>query len=300
MLFGVLLGWILGSQQAGPPAPTAAPASALVRIAGQRPRHRRAGARRAARVGARAQANAQPSNAAVRVELGNVYFDAERFDLAMPWYEAALKLDPKNVDVSTDLASATTTRIRSIEALAQIDHSLALDPKHLKTLLNQGIVRAFGKQDLAGAVESWEKVVAIAPDERRGAAAPSRASTASESRAPGSRQPERHGAAALLGVVVRCCVWFIRVADHPARAADLSAAAVRSAAGRRPARPRPAPCGRAERAGGTLVRDPQCGTYIPEDARAQRRHRATDVQYFCSDDVPRRVCWRRIRAAHAA
>jgi hypothetical protein len=29
-------------------------------------------------------------------------------------------------------------------------------------------VRAFGKQDLAGAAESWEKVVAIAPDSVEG------------------------------------------------------------------------------------------------------------------------------------
>jgi hypothetical protein len=35
--------------------------------------------------------------------------------------------------------------------LKQFDHSLSIDPKHVKTLLNVGIVRAFGKQDLAGA-----------------------------------------------------------------------------------------------------------------------------------------------------
>ena len=48
-------------------------------------------------------------------------------------------------------------------ALAQIDKSLAVDPRHVKSLLNQGIIR-FGKEDRRGAAESWEKVVAIAPD----------------------------------------------------------------------------------------------------------------------------------------
>jgi hypothetical protein len=33
----------------------------------------------------------------------------------------------------------------------------------VKTLLNQGIVKAFGKQDLQGAVAAWEKVIQIAP-----------------------------------------------------------------------------------------------------------------------------------------
>ena len=37
------------------------------------------------------------ANAAIRVDLGNLYFDAERFDMAISWYEAALKIDPKNV-----------------------------------------------------------------------------------------------------------------------------------------------------------------------------------------------------------
>jgi hypothetical protein len=49
-------------------------------------------------------------------------------------------------------------------ALAQIDRGLSIDPQHPKALLNQGVNRAFGKQDLVGAAESWEKVVAAAPD----------------------------------------------------------------------------------------------------------------------------------------
>ena len=39
--------------------------------------------------------------------------------------------------------------------------------------------------------------------------------------------------------------------------------------------------GKLERAGGELVRDPQCGTYVPK-ARAIVLGTGTDVQYFCS------------------
>jgi TolA-binding protein len=46
-----------------------------------------------------------------------------------------------------------------------------IDPKHVKTLLNMGIVRAFGKQDLEGAAKAWEEVVAIAPNSQEGQAA---------------------------------------------------------------------------------------------------------------------------------
>jgi cytochrome c-type biogenesis protein CcmH/NrfG len=48
-------------------------------------------------------------------------------------------------------------------ALAQFDRSLAIDANHTKTLLNVGIVRAFGKQDLQGAATAWQKVIDVAP-----------------------------------------------------------------------------------------------------------------------------------------
>jgi uncharacterized protein len=38
-----------------------------------------------------------------------------------------------------------------------------------------------------------------------------------------------------------------------------------------------------ERSGGTLVRDPQCGTYIPE-SRAIRVGSGDRTRYFCSTD----------------
>jgi tetratricopeptide (TPR) repeat protein len=85
------------------------------------------------------------------------------FPQAIQWYEASLAIDPKNVDVSTDLAAAYYYMNDFDRALTQIDHSLAINRTHAKTLLNQGIILAFGKHDLAGAKASWEKVVATAP-----------------------------------------------------------------------------------------------------------------------------------------
>jgi cytochrome c-type biogenesis protein CcmH/NrfG len=69
----------------------------------RRPPRSRPGAERRAepppldteRARSRTQANDRPTDAAVRIDLANLYFDARRFDLAVPWYEAALKLEPK-------------------------------------------------------------------------------------------------------------------------------------------------------------------------------------------------------------
>jgi tetratricopeptide (TPR) repeat protein len=161
--FGLIVGWILGSQQATPrPAPAAARAEAPPPGQPQADAQPQFDETRARALEVRAQQ--APSDPTVRAELGNMYFDVERYDQAIRWYENSLKLDPRNVDVSTDLGVSYYYTNQPDRALAQFDRSLAINPKHTKTILNQGIVRAFGKQDLAGAAEAWQKVIAIAPD----------------------------------------------------------------------------------------------------------------------------------------
>ena len=163
-MFGLLMGWIIGSQQAiRVAAPATAPAAASA-AAPQTPQTAPTPVfdeRRAADL--EKTAAARPSDSAVRVELADLYYDARRFPQAIQWYEGALKIDPKNVNASTDLAAAYYYMNDFDRALAQIDHSLRIDARHSKTWLNQGIILAFGKHDLAGARASWEKVVQIAP-----------------------------------------------------------------------------------------------------------------------------------------
>src|SRR5215212_9129737 len=159
IFFGVLVGWIIGSQQpSGTPARAAAPAQSAAPAQAPAPFDES----RAAALKATAERNA--SDAATRVQLGDLYFDAERYDEAIRWYQEALKVDPKNVNASTDLGIAYYYSNQPDRALTQFDRSLALDPKHSKTLLNVGIVRAFGKQDLEGAEKAWQQVLDVAPD----------------------------------------------------------------------------------------------------------------------------------------
>jgi len=166
-MFGLLMGWIIGSQQ-GPRVPAPAPqaasnASAASAGSGapQAPPEPVFDERRAAEL--ERSAKEQPKDATVRARLADLYYDARRFPQAIQWYEASLAIDPKNVNVSTDLAAAFYYMNDFDRALKQIDFSLAIDRAHAKTLLNQGIILAFGKHDLAGAKASWEKVVATAP-----------------------------------------------------------------------------------------------------------------------------------------
>lgn len=168
VFFGFLVGWIMfGSQQSARVAP---PAAAPAQAASQAPPAPPAfDESRAAAL--KATVERSPSDAETRVLLGNLYFDAERYDEAVRWYDAALKVDPRNVNASTDLGIAYYYSNQPDRALAQFERSLAIDPKHSKTLLNIGIVRAFGKQDLAGAEQAWQRVLDLAPDSPEAAVA---------------------------------------------------------------------------------------------------------------------------------
>lgn len=164
VFLGLLGGWILGSQAVPGAGPAAAPAAA------QQPAQAQAGPpqpppppldeARAATLKDAAAKNAADSES--RVQLANMYFDSEQYAEAVRWYEAALEIDPKNVNASTDLGIAYYYSNQADRALAQFDRSLAVDPKHSKTLLNMGIVRAFAKEDVAGATAAWQRALDVA------------------------------------------------------------------------------------------------------------------------------------------
>lgn len=172
IVFGLIAGWIIGTQQAAlrpAAAPSAAAASAPAASAGAAPA---AAVLDESKVQAfRSVAERDPQNPTPRVELGNLYFDAERYDDAIKWYVEALKLAPNDVNVSTDLGVSYYYTNQPDKALDQFAHSLKIDPKHAKTILNIGIVKAFGKQDLEGAQQAWQQVIDLAPDSPEGQAA---------------------------------------------------------------------------------------------------------------------------------
>ena len=169
--FGTILGWVIGTQQV---RRAAAPAAETTVASNQQAGSttRQPPALDQARVqDLQKTISSDPNNVQAVIDLGNTYFDAERWDDAITWYRRAVELDPKNADASTDLGVSLYYSNRADEALAQFEHSLKISPQHTKTLLNKGIVLAFGKQDLRGAAAEWEKVVTLAPNSPEGQAA---------------------------------------------------------------------------------------------------------------------------------
>ena len=175
IFFGLISGWIIGSQQATmsvrsapSPAPVAqsAPQSAP---SGSVPGTPPPAILDESKVQAlRAVADKDATNAVARAQLGNLYYDAGRYTDAIKWYGDSLAINPKDVDVSTDLGVSYYYSNQPDLAIKQLEHSLQINPKHTKTLLNMGVVRAFGKQDLKGATDVWRRLVEIAPDSPEG------------------------------------------------------------------------------------------------------------------------------------
>ena len=163
ILFGLIAGWIIGTQQAKNDASAPAPAQQSSAATDAPPPLDEN------KVSAfTTMAERETSNPVPRVQLGNLYMDAERFDEASKWYSDALKLSPKDVNISTDLGVSFYYANQPDKALEQFKRSLDLNSKHVKTLLYVGIVKAWGKQDLQGAQVAWQQVLQLAPDSPEG------------------------------------------------------------------------------------------------------------------------------------
>jgi tetratricopeptide (TPR) repeat protein len=111
-----------------------------------------------------AKEKSDPKNAALENQIGLVYEKAHQFKEAAGYFEKSLQLDPKNVAVRADYASCLYYTGNVDGALAQLNQSLTYDPKHAGTLLNIGIIKWRGKNDVEGAVAAWEKVLQYHPD----------------------------------------------------------------------------------------------------------------------------------------
>ncbi len=190
--FGLIAGWIIGSQQASlssrAPVPAAQTAPESPAASAPVPGTPAPAILDETQVQAlRNVADRDPKNAVARAQLGNLYYDAGRYTDAIKWYGESVTINPNDVDVSTDLGVSYYYNSQPDLAIKQLEHSLTVDPKHAKTLLNLGVVRAFGKQDLKGATEVWRRLVEIAPDSPEGRQAKQALDSLSSAHGPGAQ-----------------------------------------------------------------------------------------------------------------
>ncbi|MCL4522790.1 MAG: tetratricopeptide repeat protein [Acidobacteria bacterium] len=102
---------------------------------------------------------ADPKNADVLVQLGNLYYDHRVYTEAIPYYKRALEVRPKDVNVRTDLGTAYWYSGDAKTAVAEYEKSLTVDPRHTATMMNMGIVKLNGLKDAKGAIAIWDKLL---------------------------------------------------------------------------------------------------------------------------------------------
>jgi cytochrome c-type biogenesis protein CcmH/NrfG len=95
---------------------------------------------------------------------------AGRYSEAMSAYQAVLKRDPKNVDALTHMGLIAAIAAQGehgpemvSRALDLFDQALTLDPNYPPALLYRGQVLYEVRKDVPGAIQAWEKFLAVTP-----------------------------------------------------------------------------------------------------------------------------------------
>ena len=105
----------------------------------------------------------EPNSADVLTSIGNIYYDAQQYPIAIDYYGRALKARPADAAVRTDMGTAYWFMGNADAAITEFNKALAYAPTNPNTLFNRGLVKWQGKKDTAGAVADWEKLLAANP-----------------------------------------------------------------------------------------------------------------------------------------
>ena len=109
------------------------------------------------------QLKADPANAALLSKIGNIYYDAKQYPVAIEYYERSLRSQPNDTSVRTDMGTAYWYNGDADTAIAEFQKVLSYEPTKANALFNLGVVKWKGKNDPAGAIAEWQKLLAANP-----------------------------------------------------------------------------------------------------------------------------------------
>ncbi|HTP52116.1 MAG TPA: tetratricopeptide repeat protein [Anaeromyxobacteraceae bacterium] len=113
----------------------------------------------------------EPKNAKLWVELGNDYFDTHQAQLSVDAYAKALEIQPNDPDVLTDQGVMYRELKNYDRAIANFEKAAKLNPRHLQSLYNAGVVYGFDLHNSAKAVDAFNRVIAADPSSPQAAQA---------------------------------------------------------------------------------------------------------------------------------
>lgn len=167
LVVGVAGGWFIHGPQAQATGAAKAPEASVAANGAGAPQ-----APSPARLKELADAQAAPlldklksdgANPDLLISVGNIYYDAQQYPVAIDYYGRALKARPSDAAVRTDMATAYWYMGNADTALAEFDKALTYAPTNPNTLFNRGLVRWKGKGDGVGASADWKKLLATNP-----------------------------------------------------------------------------------------------------------------------------------------
>ncbi len=171
LLAGLVLGYVLAEQQRVGPAQARPAAGGLPEghpaVAGGAPQQTGAPVpqeRVQELLGLLAQS---PEDSRLMVQLGNIYYDAERWQEARMWYERARELEAPDPNLDTDLAVVYRSLGQPEKALEMLDEAIETEPDHWQAWYNKVVILHFDlhrHDEAAAALARLEELASADPE----------------------------------------------------------------------------------------------------------------------------------------
>lgn len=111
-----------------------------------------------------------PNDLSTLINLGNSYFDINRFNKAIFYYKKAIALKDDQPDVLIDLGISYFNQQRGDSAIYFMKKALEFNPNHLTGMYNLGIIYYNLKQQ-DKAIHTWQELIRKSPESREAQAA---------------------------------------------------------------------------------------------------------------------------------
>jgi tetratricopeptide (TPR) repeat protein len=169
LLLGVASGWLMRGSQSPAGSPVAAASPPVPNVMGGALNSQPSAEQLRQMADAQAallieKLKLDPKNPDLLTNIGNSYYDAQQYPVAVDYYGRALEIKPSDASVRTDMATAYWYMGDTDRAIAEFNKALSYEPNKANTLFNLGLVKWRGKMDINGAVADWQKLLATNPN----------------------------------------------------------------------------------------------------------------------------------------
>jgi len=108
-----------------------------------------------------------PDDSGLMAALGNVYFDANRWQDAREWYEKSLQISTGNPNILTDLAVVYRNLGEPQRAIELLDQAIAIDAAHWQAWYNKVVVNNFDLHEHDAAIDALRTLQDLKKDNSR-------------------------------------------------------------------------------------------------------------------------------------